>query len=446
MRRSKGFVSTVQRLFAISWLGLVGFSSMSQGAQPIVVHLTADGPIAPPMAEYLDRGLTAAKRQGAEAVILELNTPGGSIDSMNRMVESIRGSTIPVIVYVAPRGAMAASAGTIVTLAGHAAAMAPETAIGAASPVGSGGQNLTSTEETKIKEMLKATARSLATRRGTQAMNLVNSAIDQATAASAQEAQAAGLVDVIATDVPDLLAKLDGYQVETADGPQVLHLANARVVEMPPSFIETMLKFLTDPNIVFILLAVGVQALLIEIASPGGWIAGFVGVVCLALAGYGIGILPVNWFGLIFILTAFVLFLLDIKAPTHGALTLAGLVSLVVGALVLFNSPGTPGFERVSIPLVVGTSLLTSAAFFTVVSFAVRAQLRPMAVGREALVGRVGRAQTALNPAGMVQVAGELWSAELEEGQPRLKAGAQVEVISVHGLKLQVRPKSPPAS
>ncbi len=357
---------------------------------PLVVELTVDKAITPVMAEYLDRGLRTAAQRGASAVILELDTPGGSIDSMNSMVQSIRGSSIPVIVYVAPRGAMAASAGTVITLAGHASAMAPETSIGAASPVGGGGENLPTTEETKQKEILKATVRSLASGRGQAATDLAQATIENASAASADEALRAGLIDAQASSVSELLAKLDGHTVTTVDGPVVLHLVGAQVETLSPSFIEELLAALTDPNIVFLLLTVGVQAILIEIASPGGWVAGFVGVVSLALAGYGLGILPVNWFGLIFIATAFVLFLLDIKAPTHGALTAAGLGSLIIGALVLFNSPGTPAFERVSIPLVIVTSLVTAGAFLTVVTFAVRAQRRPIR-GRPGGLGGGGR-------------------------------------------------------
>jgi membrane-bound serine protease (ClpP class) len=430
------------------WLCLTAASWGAQGRQtgPLVVRLTVNRAITPVMAEYLDRGLRTAQQRGASAIVLELDTPGGSIDAMNSMVQSIRASAIPVIVYVAPRGAMAASAGTVITLAGHAAGMAPETSIGAASPVGGGGENLPTTEETKQKEILKATVRSLASSRGKTAVDLAEATIESASAASADEALQAGLVDALASDVPELLSKLDGLQVTTVNGPMALHLGGAEVETVPPSFIEALLAALTDPNIVFLLLTIGVQAVLIEIASPGGWVAGFVGVVCLALAGYGLGILPVNWFGLIFIGTAFVLFLLDIKAPTHGALTAAGLGSLIIGGLVLFNSPGTPTFERVSVPLVIVTSLVTAGAFLTVVTFAIRAQRRPIEVGREALVGQSGRAQTALAPDGMVHVAGELWSATLEDPNGSLDPGAALEVVSVEGLRLKVRPMGPSPS
>jgi membrane-bound serine protease (ClpP class) len=192
-------------------------------------------------------------------------------------------------------------------------------------------------------------------------------------------------------------------------------------------------------------MALGVQAILIELSSPGGWVAGFVGVSALALGAYGLGILPVNWFGLIFLGTSFVLFVLDIKAPTHGALTAAGLASFIVGALVLFNSPGTPRFQQVSVPLVVGVALFMAAGFLTVLAFVVRAQRRPVGVGGAALIGRVGEVRTALAPVGQVQVAGELWSAELEEGAAAVPVGGQVVVHRVDGLRLRVSGRPRPA-
>lgn len=434
-----------RRTLAVVWcaIWLAASLPLSVGAQAehTVLLLTANGPLTPAMAEYLDRGLALAEQEGSEAVILQLDTPGGSVDLMNRMVEAIRGSRIPVIVYVAPRGAMAASAGTVITLAGHAAAMAPETAIGAASPVGSQGEDLGETIEAKIKEILKATVRSLASHRGPEAVALAEATIDEARAVSSEEALAAGLIDFIASDVDDLLAQLDGFTVLMPAGPQVLATAGAQTVEVPQSFIEQLLQALTNPNIVFLLLTVGVQAVLIELSSPGGWVAGFIGVVCLALGVYGLGILPVNWFGLVFLATAFVLFVVDIKAPTHGALTAAGLAAFIIGALVLFNSPGTPSLQRVSVPLVVGMGLLTAALFFVVLTFAIRAQRRRVEVGVEVLVGRVGEARGSLEPAGMVQVAGELWSAEVEPGSPPVPSGARVMVTGVEGLRLRVRPK-----
>ncbi len=414
-------------------------ASSPQAGTPHVLLLRATGALTPAMVEYLERGLATAENQGAAAVVLQLDTPGGSIELMNRMVQAIRGSVTPVIVYVAPRGAIAGSAGTVISLAGHVLAMAPETAIGAASPVGPQGEDLGETLAAKEKEILKATVRGLAERRGPEAVALAESAIESAHAASAQEALQAGMVDVIAEDLDQLLTALDGFPVELVSGPTTLHTRGAQVVELSPSLIEQLLGALTNPNIVFLLLALGVQAILIELSSPGGWVAGFVGVSALALGAYGLGILPVNWFGLVFLGTSFVLFVLDLKAPTHGALTTAGLASFIVGALVLFNSPGTPDFQRVSVPLVVGVATLMAAAFLVVVTFVVRAQRRPVTVGGGALVGRVGEVRTELGPVGQVQVAGELWSAEIERGSPVVPVGERVIVEAVDGLRLRVR-------
>jgi membrane-bound serine protease (ClpP class) len=394
------------------------------------------------MAEYLDRGIAIAEREAAQAVILQLDTPGGAIDLMNRMVQSIRASAVPIVVYVAPRGAMAGSAGTVLTLAGHASAMAPETAIGAASPVGPQGEDLAETIEAKEKEILRATVRSLASRRSPEAIALAEATIEEARAASAEEAFSIGLVDFIASDPEDLLAQLDGFTVELPTGPRTLRTAGFSLVEVPQTFIEQFLQALTNPNIVFLLLSVGVQAILIELSSPGGWVAGFVGITCLAFGAYGLGVLPVNWFGLAFVLIAFVLFILDVKAPTHGALTAAGVGSFIVGALVLFNSPGTPDFQRVSVPLVVGTGVVTAALFFVVVTFAIRAQRRRVATGVEALVGRAGEARSDLDPSGMVQVAGELWSADAAPGASPIARGARIEVVGIEGLRLVVRRRS----
>jgi membrane-bound serine protease (ClpP class) len=434
-----------KKIVFLVWLTLLSLSLvLSQPAHaqtntPQIVVLTADGPITPAMAQYLSRGIKIAERQGAIALIFQLNTPGGSIDTMTEMEQTILASTIPVIVYVSPSGAMAASAGTIVTLSGHVSAMAPNTTIGAASPVGSQGENLATTEELKVKNALAATARSLTQRRGPTAEALAEDTIMKAVAVSSSEALQAGLIDYISTDLNNLRSQLDGFTVTVAGQPVTLHTANATFEPINISLIEQTLLIVTDPNIVFLLITIGVQAIIIEISSPGGWVAGFIGVVCLGLATYGLGILPVNWFGLLFIVTSFVLFILDIKAPTHGALTAAGIGSLIVGALVLFNTPVTPSFQHVSVPLVIGVSSVSGAIFFVIMMIAVRAQRTPIRTGEESMPGRVGIARTNLAPNGSVQVGGELWSAELEDGGTKLPAGTRVEVVRVDGLHLIVR-------
>lgn len=409
-------------------------------SSPILV-LTAEGPITPSMLGYLERGLRSAETQNAEALIFTLDTPGGSVDLMNEFVKVIRNSSTPVVVYVAPPGAIAGSAGTVITLAGHAAAMAPETAIGAASPVGAEGQDLGETIEAKEKNIIKALVRSLAEGRGEEAIRIAEETIETAHAVSASEALEIGLIDFIATNAPDLIEQLHGFEITTIDGQQILQTRNSPLIAFDPSFIETLLGVLTNPNIVFLLLTVGVQAILIELSSPGGWIAGFIGAVCLALAAYGLGVLPVNWFGLIFLLIAFVLFVLDIKAPTHGGLTIAGVASLIVGSLVLFNSPGTPSFLRVSVPLVIGVSLATAGIFFVILTIALRAQRAPIRTGQESFIGRTGQARTKIAPFGTVQMGGELWSGELAPGEDSIPEGTSVEVLEVRGVRVIVRRK-----
>ncbi len=411
----------------------------AQSDAPLVIVLNAEGAVAPAMQEYIQRGLGIAERRNADLVILQLDTPGGSIDTMNNIVKKIRESRIPVVVYVSPRGAMAASAGTMITLAGHASAMAPETIIGAASPVGGQGEDLGETLKAKEIEALKATARTLAEQRSKEAIALAESAIEEAKAASANEALQAGLVDFIASDLDDLLAQLDGFEVHLVDGTRTLETDNATTEAVEASFIEQLLAMLTNPNVVFLLITIGAQAIFIELGSPGGWVAGFIGVVCLALAAYGLGWLPVNWFGIVFLITSFVLFILDIKAPTHGALTAAGIVTFVIGALVLFNSPGTPQFQQVSVPLVILVGLLTGALFGVLVGFGIRALRAPIRAGREALVGKTGVARSDVEATGQVQLESELWTAEAAEGSGKIRKGDRVEVVEVQGLRLKVR-------
>jgi membrane-bound serine protease (ClpP class) len=415
-------------------------AARAQGEAPQALVMNADGPIMPPMLEYIKRGVQVAERSNAEVVVVQLNTPGGSIDTMLEIIRTIRASNVPVVVYVAPKNAIAGSAGAMITMAGHVSAMAPETSIGASSPISGSGENLTSTAEAKAKEITKASIRPLVAPRGEEALALAEAMIDEAKAATADEALKVNLIDFIADDTEDLLQALDGFTVQMNDGARTIDTTDVETVPLNMSFIEQFLLFLTDPNIAFLLLAIGVQAVLIEISSPGGWVAGFIGVVCLTLAVYGMGVLPVNWFGIIFLLTAFVLFILDIKAPTHGALTTAGVASFIIGALVLFNSPGVPQFQRVSVPLVVATGFVIGLMFMIMLVFALRALKVPVRAGIESLIGKMGTARTAVEwSGGQVQLGSELWSAESVDGSESIGKGDRVEVVEVQGLRLKVK-------
>lgn len=421
------------------WLGVW----LVQAQEPEVLVLEIEGAVTPAMASYFERGIAEAEASGAEALLIILNTPGGAVDTTQGIVRSFRAAQVPIIVFISPRGAQAASAGSIITVAAHASAMAPETVIGAASPVGDGGADLEETIFRKITEDLTALVRSLTARRGEEVTKLVEEMIMEARAVNAQEALDVGLIDAIAEDVPDLLVQLDGLTVVVNDEEMVLDTRDATPKPFDMNIIEQALHALSNPLLLGILLTIGVQAILIEMSSPGGWVAGFIGVVCLGLALYGLGQLPANWFGLGLVAVAFVLFLLEVKAPVHGALALAGTITLLVGLLVLFNSPGTPEFARISVSGAVTVSLFTAGFFIFIVTMALRAQSAPPITGSEGLIGQKGPVRTALTASaeegsfsGMVLVAGELWQAQADEA---IGKGEVVRVTAVDGFTLHVK-------
>ena len=439
---------------SLLWLGVLALLAAAlppkvspNTQQPLVVVLTYRGPVTPVMVRYLDQGLDQAQRQQAEALVLQLDTPGGAVSVMQEVIQRIRSSPVPVVVYVAPRGATAASAGSLILLAAHVAAMAPETTLGAAAPVGPDGEDLGSTLKAKATNLLAAMARSLARRRGPKAMEVAQRLVTEAYALPEDEALRIGLIDVVAEDLPDLLRQLDGRRVETVDGSHTLHTANAQIQTRPMGLLNELLSLLSNPNVVFLLLFLGVQFLLIEIGQPGGWVAGFIGVVLLVLSLYGLGTLPVNWLGLALIAIAFVLFILELKTPGwQGGLIAAGGITFIVGALLLFNTPQALPFQRVSVPLVVGTGVVLSAVALLLVGLAVRAQQRPVVTGpehlRSTLIGRQALTRTRITDLepGTVYVAGELWTAELPPGTPPVEPDTWVEVVDVRGSRLIVRP------
>ena len=338
------------------------------------------------------------------------------------------------MVYIAPTGAHAASAGTFITLAGHVAAMAPGTSIGAASPVASGGEELPETAREKEIAILEADIKGLAKRRGEEATEWAALAVREARAATEDEALQLGVIDLIADSVSDLLEQLDGMEIEVAGEPVTLHTAGLPINELPMSPLENLLHTITDPNIAFILMTLGLNGILFELSNPGGYFAGVVGGICLLLALYAMGVLSVNYTGLLFVVLAFVLFIVDIKAPTHGVLTAGGIASFIIGSLILFNSP----YSRVSISLVVTVGLATGAFFAFVVAKAIGAQRRRPTTGAEGLVGEIAVVRKALTPAGTVLIKGELWTAETEAGA--VERDQRVEVLRREGFRLWVRP------
>jgi membrane-bound serine protease (ClpP class) len=398
-----------------------------------VLVLEATGPVTPVMLSFIERGVEEAEGRGAEALVIMLDTPGGDVELTRKIIQIIITSDVPVVVYVAPRGAFAASAGTFITLAGHVAAMAPNTSIGAASPVSGQGEEIPETLKDKISNILQAEIEGLAQRRGEKAVEWAREAVSEAKAASAEEALELGVIDFIANDLEDLLRQMDGFSVTLHDEQEVtLQTEDAPTEELPMTPIEQVLHTITNPNIAFILLTLGINGILFELSSPGGYAAGVVGVICLLLAFYALGVLDVNYTGLLFIALAFILFVVDIKAPTHGALTVGGIVSFILGSLMLFNSP----FYAISRSLVIGVGAATGLFFAFVVAKAVLIQRRPATTGHEGLVGALATTRTDLSPTGTVYLKGEWWEAEAD-GAP-IEAGEQVRVESVDGFRLRV--------
>ena len=406
-------------------------SARAQGSRADLLEVK--GPVTPMVASYIRRGIREAESDGAVCLIVQLDTPGGSVGVMAEIVQAIANARVPVVVYVAPSGAMAASAGTFVVLSGHVAAMAPGTTIGAAHPVGAQGEDLSETMKEKEVNALAAQVRALAQRRGEKALNWVERAVRESVSATANEALELGVIDVIADDTEDLLAKLDGMTLSVANAEVTLHTREAFIRPIAMTPVEGFFHAVSDPTIAYILLIVGINALILEFSSPGGFMAGVIGVICLLLGLYALGTLSVNYTGLLLIGLAFALFIAEALTPTTGALAAAGVGALVLGSMLLFDSP----YLAVSRGVIAGVALATGGFFLFAVSAIVRARRRCVATGREALVGRKARVRRALNPEGTIFLEGELWSAVAEDGP--IARGEEVEVLALEGFRLRVR-------
>lgn len=429
LRKAHTILSLVLVLFGLL-LSVAPVGAQADGKASV---LDIKGAITPVLLSYLDRGLGQAETDGVSIVVIQLDTPGGSVEIMKELTDKMVRSRVPIVVWVGPEGARAASAGTFVTLAAHVAAMAPGTTIGAASVVSMQGEEIDETSKAKVTNDLTARIRNLTQRRGPEAMEWAESAVRDAVAATADEVYERGVIDFIAEDIPSLLAQMDGMTVEVAGENVVLRTAGLPVEELPMTLPESLLHTITDPNIALILLTLGLNGLLFELSSPGGYAAGVIGGICLVLGLYAMGVLSVNWAGVLFIVLAFALFIVDIKAPTHGVLTAGGIASFVFGSLILFNSP----LYSVSRTLVFSIALGTGAFFAFAVSKAVRVHKRQAATGREALAGRTATVRSTLDPEGMVMLKGELWKARAAEGP--IEVGESVSVTGIDGFTLLVR-------
>jgi membrane-bound serine protease (ClpP class) len=420
--------------YLIPVLAVALFFVPASHAQP-AVHadvLTVQGAITPIVASYIDRGIATAENDGAACLIIELDTPGGSVQVTEQIVQRMKASTVPVIVYVYPPGAKAASAGTFITLAGQLAAMAPGTRIGAAHPVDMSGQEMTEAMEAKAVNDAVAMIKGLAASRSAEAVAWAEKAVRESSSITEEEALELGVVDILAPDLPALLEGLDGRQVLLADESVTLETRSATINRLPMNSIEGFLHTVTDPNIAFLLMTLGLNGIIFELSQPGGYLAGIIGAICLVLALFSLGVLSVDWTGLIFVGLAFVLLIADVKAPTHGILSALGVVSFVLGSMILFSSP----FAQVSIVLVVVVGTMTGIFFAFVVAKVVGIHKRRPATGLEGLIGEKAVARTDLNPTGTVFLKGELWQAVASPGT--VEKGEHVTITGVEGFTLKV--------
>jgi len=401
-----------------------------------VVVLTVKGNIVPVVADYISRGIGEAEDGGASVCIITLDTPGGLLDSTTKIVERIMNAKVPVVVYVSPHGAWAASAGTFITVSAHLSAMAPATSLGAAHPV-SVGEQMPEDVQKKATEYSAAWIQSIAEKRGRDP-SLVEAAVRESKSFTAKEAVEKKLVDFQADDLDSVIKQINGQKVILADGREVtIDTEEAGVTKSDMMLVEKILQVITHPNVAYILLTLASIGLITEISNPGLIFPGVIGGICLFLAFYSLGVLNAYWAGLLLIVLAFGLFVTEIFVPAYGILTSGGIVSLVIGSLILFSeSEASMQFDK-SLIVYVAVFLALFMAFL--VWAVVRGQKRKVTTGKEGMIGQVAEVKIALEPRGMVMVEGELWKAELDEGQAH--AGEEVIIKKVDNLKLYVTRK-----
>jgi len=405
----------------------------AQAASAPVAVIELDGAITPVTSRLLTAAIERAQAERDQALVVKLNTPGGLERSMRTMVQSILNSEIPVIVYVAPTGARAASAGVFITIAAHVAAMAPATNIGAAHPVAVGGGDTGKEMGKKIENDAAAFARSLAAERSRN-VEWAEKAVRASVSATEREAVKLKVVDLVADSVPDLLAKIDGRTVKTARGNVTLATKDAPVKLIEVRFRDRFLALITDPNIAYILMMVGMLGIFFELQNPGATLPGVIGGISLILAFFAFQSLPINWAGVLLILFGVALLIAEIKIASHGVLTVGGVVAMVLGSFMLYEAPEV-GF-RVSWTVILPTVGATAGLVVWAVSAGVRAMLRSPVTGSSGMVGRLAVTRSVLGPEGQVQVDGEIWRAVSDGGA--IAAGEQVRVMAVDGLTLTV--------
>lgn len=420
-------------------------TSAAEPARPARdVHLiTVETAIHSVVTQSISRAIDRADEAGAEALIIKLDTPGGLLESTHDITKKILNSPVPVIVYVAPDGARAGSAGVFITMAAHIAAMAPSTNIGAATPVGIGGAPADTAEGSqsdqeamrkKVTNDAVAKVRAMAEKYGRNA-DWAEKAVREAASITASEALEKNVVEIVAGDVDHLLSQVDGFVVDLPGGERTMHTKNAAIVEYEPTWREDFLNTLANPNLAYILMLIGFYGLIFELYNPGAIIPGVVGVICLILAFFALQTLPMSWAGLLLIVVAIIMFVLEVYVTSFGFLTFGGAVSLVIGSILLFDTE-VPSL-RVSWGVIIPVVVVTVLFFAFALTMGLRAQKNKVATGGEGIVGEVGRAVTELSPRGKVKIGGEYWKAEAEDGP--IDAGEEVVVTASRRLVVKVK-------
>ena len=408
---------------------LLLFASGAWAGKGDVYVVVINDAISPGVAEYVNSSIEQAESEEAACLIIELDTPGGLAESMRLIIKDILGSSVPIVVFVAPRGARAASAGVMITMAADVAAMAPGTNIGAAHPVGAGGKDISGKMSEKVINDMVAHAKSVAEKRGRN-QEWVEQAIRESVSVTETEALKENIIDLIAEDTDDLIRQLNGRKI--ADKGE-LKLDKAQKVIVEPSLRTNILKTISNPNIAYILLMIGLAGLYFELSHPGAIFPGVIGGISLILAFFALQTLPVNYAGVLLIALAIILFIMEMKIPSYGLLSVAGVLSLLLGSLMMFKNTGPD--MGLSLKVLLPTLVLISGFFVFVAGLVFRAQMSKPKTGTKGLVGEIGIVKKALAPEGKVFVHGELWHAR---AQAEIDVNQKVRVINVVNLMLEV--------